>query len=315
MTVPYGFLTNAGRAAEAEALANGTALDVAEIAWGTGTRAITGGETALEAETGRAPVNAQGVEPDNASVAFFRHQFAAETGPYTISEAGLFASDGTLLAIVTYPVPISKPVNFALTFDILVAFSDLENLIIQVQSAEAFVPAERQITAGSGLTGGGDLSTDREIALDFSALDALSAAGINIADDTMVIWDASAQVFKAVNLDTIAEKTVATARFTTALRAQGRWLLKSAAYTAKAGERIAADVTEGAWTLTLPAAPVAGDSVTVSVIGGDPAANNLTVAGGGADVMGDADLVIDVAIEAVPATVPLVFNGTEWRVA
>jgi hypothetical protein len=154
-TEPYGFLTVSGRAAEAEALANGTALEVSAIAWGTGTRAITGGEVGLESETARAAVNAQGIDPDNSSVAFFRHQFAAEDGPYTISEAGLFATDGTLLAIVTYPIPISKPVKFALTFDILVAFSDLENLIVQVESAEAFIPVERAIATGAGLTGGG----------------------------------------------------------------------------------------------------------------------------------------------------------------
>lgn len=166
MSEPYGFLTVGGRAAEAAALANETAIDVAEIAWGTGTRAITGGETALENETGRAPVLAQGVDPENSSVAFFRHQFDAEDGPFVISEAGLFAADGTLLAIVTYPVPISKPVNFALTFDILVAFSDLENLIINVTSAGGLVPAERNINTGDGLIGGGDLSADRTIALD-----------------------------------------------------------------------------------------------------------------------------------------------------
>lgn len=166
MSEPYGFLTTKGRQLEAAALANGTALDVAEIAWGTGTRAITGGETSLEAETGRVAVGASGTHPSNSSVAFFRHQFAAEDGPYTISEAGLFDAAGNMLAIVTYPTPVPKPLNFALTFDILVAFSDLENLIVQVSSTGAMVPVERRITAGSGLVGGGDLSNDRTLSVD-----------------------------------------------------------------------------------------------------------------------------------------------------
>lgn len=205
-TEPYGFLTVAGRAAEASALANGTALEVTQIAWGTGTRAITGGETALENETGRAAINAFGIEPGNASVAFFRRQFAAEDGPYIISEAGLFASDGTMVAIVTYPVPISKPVNFSLTFDILVAFSDLENLIISVESAEAFVPAERRVLTGAGLSGGGDLGQDRTISLDYSAFTALPAVSLHLTDDLIAVWDTSAGKFKTITLEAIAEK-------------------------------------------------------------------------------------------------------------
>lgn len=308
-TEPYGFLTVSGRAAEAEALANGTALEVSAIAWGTGTRAITGGEVGLENETARAAVNAQGIDPDNASVAFFRHQFAAEEGPYTISEAGLFATDGTLLAIVTYPIPISKPVNFALTFDILVAFSDLENLIVRVESAEAFVPAEREIATGAGLTGGGDLSQNRSLALDFSGFSAIASAALHLTSDTLAIWDASAGVFKTVHLDAINEQFVASERFKAALVSGGRWLLQSAAYTAKAGERIAADVSGGGWQLDFPSDPASGDNVTVAVIDGDVTATPLTINGNGNNVQGDAALVVDVPL----ATVPFIYNGTEWR--
>jgi phage-related tail fiber protein len=310
-TQPYGFLTVAGRAAEAAALANGTAIEVTEIAWGTGTRAITGGETALQTETGRAAVNAFGIDPDNDSVAFFRRQFAAEEGPFSISEAGLFDAEGTLLAIVSYPVPLSKPLNFALTLDILVAFSDLENLIISVESAEAFVPAERKVSTGDGLTGGGDLAQDRTINLDFSNLPALTAAAAHLTSDTVIIWDDSANRFKTVNLDTIAEKVIGTSRFDDALTGKSRWQIKSAAYTAKAGERIAADVSGGAWQLNLPAAPAAGDVVRLAVINGDVATNNLTVSGNGKNVQGDAALLIDVPF----ATLSLIYNNTEWRVA
>lgn len=310
-TEPYGFLTVSGRAAEAEALANGTALEVSAIAWGTGTRAITGGETGLENETARAAVNAQGIDPDNSSVAFFRHQFASEDGPYTISEAGLFATDGTLLAIVTYPIPISKPVNFALTFDILVAFSDLENLIVRVESAEAFVPAEREIATGAGLTGGGDLSQNRSLALDFSGFSAIASAALHLTSDTLAIWDASAGAFKTVNLDAVSEKMFGSDRFRAAMLNGGRWLLKSAAYTATVGENVAADVTGGGWTLKLPAAPVAGDAVTIAVTDGDVENNSLTIGGNGKTVMGDTDLVIDIPL----ASLRLVFNDTEWRLA
>jgi phage-related tail fiber protein len=314
MSEPYGMLTVSGRAAVAAALANNTALDVADIAWGAGTRAITGGEVSLQDETGRAPINAQGVDPDNANVGFFRNQFAAEDGPFVIGEAGLFSSDGTMLAIVTYPVPFSKPLNFALTFDILVAFDNLENLIINVQSAEAFVPAERAISAGEGLEGGGDLSQDRSIKLNFSGFSALAASAINLTNDTMVIWDQSVGAFKTVNLDVVAEKVLSTTRFADAVSVRGRWLIKSAAYTAKAGERVWADVSAGAWLLNLPAAPVAGDVVDFKINGGAEGGPYLTFDGNGKNINGDATMLVDHTAGDLPVSGKLIYIGTEWRV-
>lgn len=81
--------------------------------------------------------------------------------------------------------------------------------------------------------------------------------------------------------------------------------------TAASFDKIAADVSGGAWTLTLPASPETGDFVSVSVIGGDVELNQLTIDGGANDVQGDATLVVDVPF----AQVTLVFNGTEWRLA
>jgi hypothetical protein len=90
-----------------------------------------------------------------------------------------------------------------------------------------------------------------------------------------------------------------------------RWLVKSAAYTAVAGEKVAADVTAGAWTLTLPLTPISGAVVMVSVIDGDAATNNLTIDGNGNNIQGDTTLIYDVPL----ATVWLVYNNTEWRLA
>jgi hypothetical protein len=90
-----------------------------------------------------------------------------------------------------------------------------------------------------------------------------------------------------------------------------RWLVKSVAYTAVAGEKIAADVSAGAWTLTLPLAPVSGAVVMVSVIDGDAKTNNLTIDGNGNNIQGETTLIYDVPL----ATVWLVYNNTEWRLA
>lgn len=166
MSVPYGFLTTGGRAANAAALANNTAIQVSHIAWGDGTRAITGGEVALQNEVGRAPVGAQSVHPDNVDVAQFHHYFGADDGPYIIAEAGLFASDGTMLAICTYPTPFPKPLNFNPVLTLNVAFSDLENLVITLSAPSSLVPGSRQLLAGPGLSDIGDLSQDRTVGLD-----------------------------------------------------------------------------------------------------------------------------------------------------
>jgi hypothetical protein len=90
-----------------------------------------------------------------------------------------------------------------------------------------------------------------------------------------------------------------------------RWLVKSEAYTAVAGEKIAADVSAGAWALTLPLTPILGAVVMVSVIDGDAATNNLTIDGNGNNIQGDTTLIYDVPL----ATVWLVYNNTEWRLA
>lgn len=101
-------------------------------------------------------------------------------------------------------------------------------------------------------------------------------------------------------LDASAAAVVAASRFT----------VRTGAYTATAGEKVAADVTGGAWQLDLPGAPVTGDKVAVSVIGGDPEANPLTVDGNGNTVEGDGALAMNLRF----VQVSLIFNGTEWRI-
>ncbi|MBQ4826553.1 phage tail protein [Leisingera sp. HS039] len=305
-------ITNAGRNAVAAALANNVPITVAEIAFGTENRYPTGGETALTAEVIRKPVMNYGTTEDGKT--FFDARLEADDGPFVLYEIGLFDGDGTLLFVGRIEgfnklVMADQPVT--LDMRVYVLTSQFQNVVVQIDTSFAFVSAERKISAGNGLSGGGDLSQDRELALDFSGLGALAAAAIHLTDDTLVVWDASAAQFKSLNMDAVTEKVLGTTRFASALVSGGRWLLKAAAYTAKSGERIAADVSVGAWQLDLPAAPVAGDVVTVAVIDGDVTADNLTINGNGNNVQGDAALVVDVAL----ATVPLVFSGTEWRIA
>jgi hypothetical protein len=91
------------------------------------------------------------------------------------------------------------------------------------------------------------------------------------------------------------------------------WLLKSADYTASEGEKIAADVSASAWTLTLPTDPEAGFAIDIAVIDGDASVNNLTIDGNGTNVQGDTTLTIDLATS--PLDISFIYNSTEWRIA
>ena len=88
------------------------------------------------------------------------------------------------------------------------------------------------------------------------------------------------------------------------------WQTVDAAHTAKAGDRIKADTSGGAFAILLPADAVDGDEVWFMDPGANWATNNLTVDGNGANIV-DA------------ATFPcaedggyflLIFDGTAWQV-
>ena len=163
-------MTNVGRNKEAAALAAGTALSIAEIAWGDGNRVPSGGEISLLNEQGRKAVQGSGAVNGALNTAFFEILLDTAEGPYVIREAGLFDSDGDMIAICYYDPPVNKPKDTVTALmRIHVVFSDLQNLILQVQSTNAFVPVERLIGAGAGLTGGGDMSANRVLAVDFAS--------------------------------------------------------------------------------------------------------------------------------------------------
>jgi hypothetical protein len=87
--------------------------------------------------------------------------------------------------------------------------------------------------------------------------------------------------------------------------------------TAAAGDRIMADTTSAAWTLTLPSAPTTGTMITVVDSASKWNTNNLTIStpsgatGGYALIEGASDtLVCDQAHKIIT----LIYTGTTWRV-
>lgn len=88
------------------------------------------------------------------------------------------------------------------------------------------------------------------------------------------------------------------------------WQTKSAAYTASVSDRILADTSGGAFTVTLPATPTPGAEVWFADPGLNWAANNLTVSGGGKNIAGDGTFAADIGGGYFTA----IYDGTEWQV-
>ena len=90
------------------------------------------------------------------------------------------------------------------------------------------------------------------------------------------------------------------------------WVVKTSNYTAVNGDKIAANTTSGAFTITLPASPASGSNVTITDANRTWDTNNLTIARNGQTIEGlGENLVCDVEGDMV---VTLFFNGSTWRV-
>lgn len=99
-------LTDAGLAAFANAVVNSTPVIISEIAVGDGGGAPiepTGDETSLYNEIGRHPTTSVEVHDEHANWIVVEGIVPAESGGYTIREVGIYADDGTLIAIAAYP--------------------------------------------------------------------------------------------------------------------------------------------------------------------------------------------------------------------
>ena len=109
---------------------------------------------------------------------------------------------------------------------------------------------------------------------------------------------------------------VATASVTSAGLAQyvgaNTWVVKSSAYTALAGDRVATNTSGGAWTLTLPTSPATNTMVTVADNEHNWSVNNLTVSPGGSNTIEGS--VQNLICDASGYSFYLLYNGTTWRV-
>ena len=92
-----------------------------------------------------------------------------------------------------------------------------------------------------------------------------------------------------------------------------RWTAKTANYTAVAGDRILADTSGGAWTLTLPASPAVGDEIHILDSTASFDNNNLTVARNSLKIQA---LTADLTLSTESTGIGLVYMSSTygWRV-
>jgi len=177
----HSIVTVAGRNRLAAKIAAGENLVFTRIALGSGDRYPSGGETTLEAEVHRGEITGSGVDEATPGAMWFDLYVDATVDTFHAQEIGLFDEDGILFALSRFDQPVPKfgPDSSSLsdnTFRIVVVFSDTENIVVNAHPIGG-VSHTRTISTAAGLSGGGDLSTDRTLETDWSTLLDASALG------------------------------------------------------------------------------------------------------------------------------------------
>lgn len=317
----FALMTNLGRAKEAAALANGTAIVITHIAIGDGTTVPSGGETALYHEVARKAISGHGTVAGASNVAYFDIFLAAAEGPYTIREAGLYDDAGDLIAIARYDPPINKPVpasgqTVEGTVRLEVAFSNIATVTIVVDPAFT-VPLQRlsrlpwiPIISMSASTPPSSPSLGSTYLVPSGASGSWAGQGGKIAEYTAAGWAIltspdghgvslpDGRIFEKINgtyVEKIAQDTQS-----------GRWTYAVAGGSANA------------LTATLTPAPtvlVAGMVICIKVTTKNTGPVTLNVNGIGASpivTMKGTPLLKGDLIDG--SVVPLIYNGNSWTV-
>jgi hypothetical protein len=128
----------------------------------------------------------------------------------------------------------------------------------------------------------------------FSAGETVTATKLN------ALGSPTAAISGIVNGDVDASAAIAASKLNLTTLGLSAWQTKTGTYTAVAGDRINANTTSGAFTITLPASPATYAEVTLADHAGTWKTNNLTVARNSSNINGLAeDLTCDVATKQI----------------
>ena len=146
---------------------------------------------------------------------------------------------------------------------------------------------------------------DGSIAVADLDIDGATDIGADIVDADLFIIDDGAG---GTNRKTTAS------RIKTYIGGGTQWqAIKTANYTAVAGQGVFANTTSSAFTVTLPASPSLGDEVTLVDYAGTFDSNNFTVGRNGKLIQGDS---ADMTVNSEGAAFDLVYSGDSygWRI-
>ncbi len=158
MADPVLIITDAGRAAAVTAAANEVAVDITQVAIGTGQWTPTAAATALQTELKRLPATgSQKSTPTSVTVGFQD----ASADAYAIYEVGFYLSDGTLLAIYASndTLVAEKSAPLRLLWGLTLVLSSLPADSVSVTASANFIPPN----AGETVAGIAELATQAEV--------------------------------------------------------------------------------------------------------------------------------------------------------
>ncbi len=118
------FITDAGAALIAMALANGTQINLTQMAVGTGGGAGAAAQAALQAEVYRGGINALLSDPLDNTIIIAEMRIGTNDGGWTVNEAGIFTDSGVLFALadtvdIVKPAPVpDQPTELLIRFAI-----------------------------------------------------------------------------------------------------------------------------------------------------------------------------------------------------
>ena len=135
----YTILTDVGKQKLVEAISNETPIDFTEIAVGDANGVSynpTGEETALKHEVFKKAIDSVSIDSIDKNIMIFEMVVPASSGGYYMREAGLFANDGTLIAIARvaeqYKPLLEEGAGASITISMRIAVSSDAQVYINI---------------------------------------------------------------------------------------------------------------------------------------------------------------------------------------
>ena len=171
-------------------------------------------------------------------------------------------------------------------------------------------------TTGNALVSTGSAWNSAAVSTNLASVTGILAVGnggtgqTSLTPNSLIVGNGAAAVnfFSPGTSGTVATSTGTTWSSATTLLP---WTTKTTTYTAVKGDYLQADTSSAAFTITLPATPAVNDTVYFQDAKGTWANNNLTVAPGSNNIMGQAG---NLTVNQSGTGFGMIYNGTEWRI-